>query len=195
MFMALMIALFVFSAYRLNRLAFMLSPVALVVILGYSYTKRFTDYSHFVLGLALAIAPVGAWIAVNEEFHIIAIFLGLAVVLWTAGFDIIYACQDMDFDRREGLYSLPKRLGASRALALSALLHAAMVGVLIVVAAMAGLGMLFLGGAVLVAGLLIYEHSIVKPHDFSRVNTAFFNINGAVSLLLMALTIADILSR
>ena len=195
MFMALMIALFVFSAYRLNRLAFMLSPVALVVILGYSYTKRFTDYSHFVLGLALAIAPVGAWIAVNEEFHIIAIFLGLAVVLWTAGFDIIYACQDMDFDRREGLYSLPKRLGASRALALSALLHAAMVGVLIVVAAMAGLGMLFLGGAVLVAGLLIYEHSIVKPHDFSRVNTAFFNVNGAVSLLLMALTIADILSR
>jgi 4-hydroxybenzoate polyprenyltransferase len=173
----------------------MLSPVALVVILGYSYTKRFTDYSHFVLGLALAIAPVGAWIAVNEEFHIIAIFLGLAVVLWTAGFDIIYACQDMDFDRREELYSLPKRLGASRALALSALLHAAMVGVLIVVAAMAGLGMLFLGGAVLVAGLLIYEHSIVKPHDFSRVNTAFFNINGAVSLLLMALTIADILSR
>ena len=195
MFMALMIALFVFSAYKLNRLAFMLSPVALVVILGYSYTKRFTDYSHFVLGLALAIAPVGAWIAVNEEFHIIAIFLGLAVVLWTAGFDIIYACQDMDFDRREGLYSLPKRLGASRALALSALLHAAMVGVLIVVAAMAGLGMLFLGGAVLVAGLLIYEHSIVKPHDFSRVNTAFFNVNGAVSLLLMALTIADILSR
>ena len=195
MFMALMIALFVFSAYRLNRLAFMLSPVALVVILGYSYTKRFTDYSHFVLGLALAIAPVGAWIAVNEDFHIIAILLGLAVVLWTAGFDIIYACQDMDFDRREGLYSLPKRLGASRALALSALLHAAMVGVLIVVAAMAGLGMLFLGGAVLVAGLLIYEHSIVKPHDFSRVNTAFFNVNGAVSLLLMALTIADILSR
>ncbi|NQU08297.1 MAG: UbiA family prenyltransferase [Candidatus Abyssubacteria bacterium] len=195
MFMALMIALFVFSAYRLNRLAFMLSPVALVVILGYSYTKRFTDYSHFVLGLALAIAPVGAWIAVNEEFHIIAIFLGLAVVLWTAGFDIIYACQDMDFDRREGLYSLPKRLGASRALVLSALLHAAMVGVLIVVAAMAGLGMLFLGGAVLVAGLLIYEHSIVKPHDFSRVNTAFFNVNGAVSLLLMALTIADIMIR
>lgn len=195
MFMALMIALFVFSAYRLNRLAFMLSPVALVVILGYSYTKRFTDYSHFVLGLALAIAPVGAWIAVNEEFHIIAIFLGLAVVLWTAGFDIIYACQDMDFDRRERLYSLPKRLGASRALALSALLHAAMVGVLIVIAAMAGLGMLFLGGAVLVAGLLIYEHSIVKPHDFSRVNTAFFNVNGAVSLLLMALTIADIMIR
>ena len=148
-----------------------------------------------MLGLALAIAPVGAWIAVNEEFHITAIFLGLAVVLWTAGFDIIYACQDMDFDRREGLYSLPKRLGASRALALSALLHAAMVGVLIVVAAMEGLGMLFLGGVVLVAGLLIYEHSIVKPHDFSRVNTAFFNVNGAVSLLLMALTIADILSR
>ncbi len=194
-FMMAMIALFVFSAYMLNRLAFMLSPVALAIILGYSYTKRFTDYSHFVLGLALAIAPVGAWIAVNEEFHAVAILLGAAVLLWTTGFDLIYACQDIEFDRRAGLYSLSKRLGPAGALALSAVLHALMVGILLAVMVAAKLGMVFFGGIVLVAILLIYEHAIVKPHDFSRVNTAFFNVNGAVSLFLMALTIADIMIR
>ncbi|UCD57873.1 MAG: UbiA family prenyltransferase [Candidatus Hydrogenedentota bacterium] len=194
-FMAFMIALFVFSAYQLNRLAFVLSPLALVIILGYSYTKRFTDYSHFVLGLALAIAPVGAWIAVREEFHIVSLLLGLAVLLWTAGFDIIYACQDVEFDRRVGLYSLPKRLGISRALALSAILHAAMVGVLAVILFAAPLGKSFLLGILLVSVLLIYEHSIVKADDLSRVNAAFFNVNGTVSLLLMALTIADIMMR
>jgi 4-hydroxybenzoate polyprenyltransferase len=194
-FLAGMIALFVFSAYMLNRLAFMLSPVALAIILGYSYTKRFTDYSHFVLGLALAIAPVGAWIAINEEFHPVAILLGAAVLFWTAGFDLIYACQDIEFDRRAGLHSLSKRLGPAKALALSATLHALMVAILFAVMAAAKLGMVFLGGIVFVAALLIYEHSIVKPHDLSRVNAAFFNVNGAVSLLLMALTIADIMIR
>ncbi len=194
-FVAVTIALFVFSAYMLNRLAFMLSPVALAIILGYSYTKRFTDYSHFVLGLALAIAPVGAWIAVSEEFHPVAMLLGAAVLLWTAGFDLIYACQDIDFDRRVGLRSLSKRLGPAGALALSAILHALMVGILFVVMAAAGLGMVFFGGIVLVAALLIYEHSIVRPHDLSRVDAAFFNVNGAVSLLLMALTIADVMIR
>ena len=194
-FLAGMIALFVFSAYMLNRLAFMLSPVALAIILGYSYTKRFTDYSHFVLGLALAIAPVGAWIAINEEFHPVAILLGAAVLFWTAGFDLIYACQDIEFDRRAGLHSLSKRLGPAKALALSATLHALMVAILFAVMAAAKLGMVFLGGIVLVAALLVYEHSIVKPHDLSRVNAAFFNVNGAVSLLLMALTIADIMIR
>jgi 4-hydroxybenzoate polyprenyltransferase len=194
-FMTLMIVLFVFSAYQLNRLAFVLSPVALAIILGYSYTKRFTDYSHFVLGLSLAIAPVGAWIAVNEEFHIVALLLGLAVLLWTAGFDIIYACQDIEFDRRAGLYSLPKRLGTARALALSAALHAAMVLVLMAVFFTAHLSTAFLIGILLVGALLLYEHSLVKPDDLSRVNAAFFNVNGTVSLLLMALTIADIALR
>ncbi len=194
-FMALMIALFVFSAYQLNRLAFALSPVALAIILGYSYTKRFTDYSHFLLGLALAIAPVGAWIAVNEEFHVVALLLGLAVLLWTAGFDIIYACQDLEFDRKVGLYSMPKRLGISGALVLSAVLHAAMLGLLVVILFMAPLGMIFLFGVLVVSALLLYEHFIVKPDDLSRVNTAFFNVNGAVSLLLMALTIVDIMMR
>jgi 4-hydroxybenzoate polyprenyltransferase len=194
-FMLFMVALFVFSAYQLNRLAFVLSPLALLIILGYSYTKRFTEYSHFILGLALAIAPVGAWIAVKEEFHIVALMLGLAVLLWTAGFDIIYACQDVEFDKQVGLYSIPKRFGISGALIVSAVLHAAMVAVLVVVLIMARLGLVFAGGIVLVSILLIYEHAIVKPHDLSRVNMAFFNINGTVSLLLMALTIADIMIR
>jgi 4-hydroxybenzoate polyprenyltransferase len=193
-FMLAMIALFAFSAYMLNSLAFMLSPVALVVILGYSYTKRFTNYSHFVLGLALGIAPVGAWIAVREEFHPVALLLGLAVLLWTAGFDIIYSCQDIEFDEiEEKLHSLPKRIGPAKALVVSALLHAAMIGVLIGVYRAADLGGIFLGGIVFVAVLLVYEHAIVKPDDFSRINTAFFNINGAVSIVLMALTIVDIM--
>jgi 4-hydroxybenzoate polyprenyltransferase len=193
-FMLVMIALFTFSAYMLNRLAFMLSPVALAVILGYSYTKRFTNYSHFVLGLALGIAPVGAWIAVREEFHPVALLLGLAVLLWTAGFDIIYSCQDIEFDAIEDrLHSLPKLIGPAWALVVSALLHAAMIGVLIGVYRAADLGGVFLGGIVFVAVLLVYEHAIVKPDDFSRINTAFFNINGAVSIVLMALTIVDIM--
>ncbi len=194
-FMLGMTGLFVFSAYMLNRLAFMLSPVALAIVFGYSYTKRFTDYSHFVLGLALGIAPIGAWIAVKEDIHPTALLLGGAVLLWTAGFDLIYACQDIESDRRTGLHSLPKRLGPKGALVLSAILHAAMIGALFGVLYSAHLGKMFLLGAVLVAGLLAYEHSIVKPNDLSRVNTAFFNVNGAVSLVLMALTIADIMIR
>ena len=192
-FMLVMTGLFVFSAYMLNRLAFMLSPVALAIIFGYSYTKRFTNYSHFVLGLALAIAPVGAWIAVKEEFHPIALLLGLSVLLWTAGFDLIYACQDIEFDQKAQIYSMAKRLGTTGALVLSALLHAAMIGVLCAVLYAARLGPVFLFGIILVAALLIYEHSIVKPHDLSRVNAAFFTVNGAVSLILMMLTIADVM--
>ncbi len=192
LFMLAMSALFVFSAWQLNRLAFSLSPVALIIILGYSFTKRFTDYSHFVLGLALAIAPVGAWIAIREEFHIVPVLLGLAVLLWTAGFDIIYACQDVEFDRRMGLHSLPNRLGKARALALSATLHAGMVAVLMLVFFITRLGVIYLFGILIVSALLLYEHSIVKPYDLSRVNAAFFNVNGAVSLALMALTLADI---
>jgi len=192
-FMLVMSALFVFSAFMLNRLAFMLSPVALAVVFGYSYTKRFTDYSHFALGLALAIAPVGAWIAIREEFHVVPLLLGAAVVLWTAGFDIIYSCQDIEFDDEAGLHSLSKRLGTSRALLLSSLLHAIMIVILLAVFFAAGLGNIFLVGIILVAALLAYEHSIVKANDLSMVNTAFFNINGTVSLVLMALTMADVM--
>jgi 4-hydroxybenzoate polyprenyltransferase len=191
-FLIFMIGLFVFSAYQLNRLAFLLSPVALFVILGYSFTKRFTSSSHLLLGLSLAIAPVGAWIAIRASISLLPLLLGLAVLLWTAGFDIIYACQDVEFDKRVGLRSLPEHIGVLPALAVSAGLHAAMVAVLGVVMVTANLGTPFLLGIILVTILLVYEHLIVKPNDLSRVNTAFFNINGAVSILLMTLAILDI---
>jgi 4-hydroxybenzoate polyprenyltransferase len=191
--MGVMALLFIFSASQLNRLAFLLSPVALAIILGYSLTKRFTSSSHFLLGLSLAIAPVGAWIAINESVSLLPLLLGLAVLLWTAGFDIIYACQDVDFDRRAGLRSLPEHIGVGPALVVSAGLHAAMVGALVIVFSAARLGAPFLLGIVLVSVLLVYEHLIVKPDDLSRVNTAFFNINGAVSIVLMSLALVDIL--
>ena len=156
-------ALLVFAAYKLNRLAFALSPVALAVIMGYSYTKRFTSLSHLWLGISLSIAPIGAWIAIKGRFDWTPMLIGLAVLLWTTGFDIIYACQDLDFDRRHGLYSLT------------------------------GFGILYLVGVGIVSIILIYEHVIVKPNDLSRVNLAFFTLNGMVSLVLMALSVADIL--
>ncbi|MCH8290529.1 UbiA family prenyltransferase [Candidatus Poribacteria bacterium] len=186
-------ALLVFAAYKLNRLAFALSPVALAVIMGYSYTKRFTSLSHLWLGISLSIAPIGAWIAIKGRFDWTPMLIGLAVLLWTAGFDTIYACQDLDFDRRHGLYSIPTRLGIRGALWLSSALHVATVAILIAIAPLTGFGILYLVGVGIVSIILIYEHVIVKPNDLSRVNLAFFTLNGMVSLVLMALSVADIL--
>jgi 4-hydroxybenzoate polyprenyltransferase len=186
-------ALLVFAAYQLNSLAFALSPVALLVIMGYSYTKRFTSLSHLWLGLSLSIAPIGAWIAIEGRFDWTPMLLGLAVLLWTAGFDIIYACQDLNFDRRHGLYSIPARLGIRRALWLSSALHLVMVAVLVAVISLTNFGLLYLIGVGIVSIILIYEHAIVKPNDLSRVNLAFFTLNGMVSLVLMVLSVADIL--
>lgn len=184
--------LLVLAAGKLNRLALALSPVALVVICGYSFTKRFTDWSHLVLGLALAIAPVGAWIAVRGEFSLPALILAAAVVLWVAGFDIIYACQDVDFDRQVGLHSLPQRWGIAPALWFSRLLHLAMVGLLGTLFFVARLHLPYLIGVMVVAGLLAYEQSLVKPHDLSRVNAAFFTTNGFVSVGLLVFTAIDV---
>ena len=186
-------ALLVFAAYKLNRLAFALSPVALAVIMGYSYTKRFTSLSHLWLGISLSIAPIGAWIAIKGRFDWTPMLIGLAVLLWTAGFDIIYACQDLDFDRRHGLYSIPTRFGIRGALWLSSALHVVTVAILIAIAPLTGFGILYLVGVGIVSIILIYEHVIVKPNDLSRVNLAFFTLNGMVSLVLMALSVADIL--
>jgi len=185
--------LLVFAAYKLNRLAFALSPVALAVIMGYSYTKRFTSLSHLWLGISLSIAPIGAWIAIKGRFDWTPMLIGLAVLLWTAGFDTIYACQDLDFDRRHGLYSIPTRLGIRGALWLSSALHVVTVAILIAIAPLTGFGILYLVGVGIVSIILIYEHVIVKPNDLSRVNLAFFTLNGMVSLVLMALSVADIL--
>lgn len=185
------IVLFIFSAYQLNHLAFLLSPVALTIIFFYSWTKRFTAYSHFFLGLALSIAPVGAWVAIREEITIIPMILGAAVIFWLAGFDIIYACQDVNFDKQTGLFSIPEKFGVEKALKLSSLFHLIMVSLLMLLLFTKQLGWVYLSGIIIVSALLLYEHSIVSPNDLSKVNVAFFNINGQISVLLMVLTIID----
>jgi len=185
--------LLVFAAWRLNPLAFALSPVALVVVMGYSYTKRFTALSHFWLGLSLSISPVGAWIAIQGSFALPPIILCLVVLLWTAGFDIIYACQDVNFDRKHGLRSIPAKIGIRWSLWLSSALHVIAVLLLLGMPLLVELGLFYYIGVGIVVLIFIYEHAIVKPTDLSRVNLAFFTLNGMISLVLMALSIADIL--
>ncbi len=185
-------AILVLAAWMLNPLALRLSPIALVVVLGYSYTKRFTSLSHLFLGLALGIAPIGGWIAVRGAFSWEPWLLSAAVLLWVAGFDIIYSCQDVDFDRCAGLYSFPSRLGVRQALRLSALLHLGMMGVLVWSFLLFRLSLLSWVGLALVAMVLIYEHRIVKPNDLSRVNAAFFTLNGLVSILLLVFVGLDL---
>lgn len=178
--------LLLLSAWMLNPLAFVLAGPALLVVLGYSYTKRFTIHSHLTLGLSLGIAPAGGWIAVQGSLELPAVLLAAAVAFWVAGFDVIYACQDASFDRRANLYSLPSRLGIGRALKIAALFHVVMIGWLAAAFYWLQLGALSWLGLALVIGALIYEHSLVSPEDLSRVNAAFFLVNGAVSILLFA---------
>ena len=170
----------------INRLAFFLSPVALTFLIGYSYTKRFTSLSHLVLGAALGLSPIGAWVALREEVTLLPVLLGTAVLFWTAGFDIIYACQDRDFDERFGLYSIPRRLGLARALLVSRAFHLVTIGLLVAVGYVGELGWIYALGVLCVVGILAYEHSLVRPDDLSRVNIAFFTLNGLVSLVFMA---------
>jgi 4-hydroxybenzoate polyprenyltransferase len=182
LFVIVSAAALVLAAWRLNPLCLALSPVALAVIFGYSYTKRFTALSHVVLGLALAIAPVGAWIAVRGRFDLPPVLLGLAVLAWVAGFDIIYACQDVDFDRTAGLHSIPARLGVGRALFVSRGLHVLAVAVLAALFALVPLHAIYLAGVALVAVLLAFEHSLVREGDLSRVDAAFFTVNGWIGV-------------
>ena len=175
-------ALLVLAAAMLNPLCLMLSPIALVIVLGYSFTKRFTALSHVVLGLALAIAPVGAWVAVRGELGLPPVVLGLAVLFWVAGFDTIYACQDAGFDKESGLHSLPARLGVRRALVLARLFHVFAVVLLLALPALVPLHPLYIGGVALVAVLLGYEHSLVRHDDLSRIDAAFFTVNGWISV-------------
>jgi 4-hydroxybenzoate polyprenyltransferase len=173
------------AGWMLNPLSLELVPIALVIVLGYSYTKRFTSLSHLFLGLALGIAPIGGWVAVRGELSWEPWLLSAAVLLWVAGFDIIYSCQDVGFDQDVGLYSFPSRLGVRRALWLSSLFHVGMLGVLIWVFFLFRLSWLSWMGLLLVAITLIYEHRLVRPDDLSRVNAAFFTLNGLVSILLL----------
>ncbi|MGH9869727.1 MAG: UbiA-like polyprenyltransferase [Candidatus Polarisedimenticolia bacterium] len=191
------VALFVGACAALSQTCLILSPVALAIVLGYSYTKRVTSLSHVALGLALAIAPVGAWIAVDGPASWAPVLLAAAVLTWTAGFDIIYACQDVGFDRAQGLRSIPAALGVARALRVSSALHVGMVAALAAVpwavAPRAELSWIYFGGVALTAGVLVHEHRIVSADDLSRVNRAFFTLNGWVSVILCAATVADLL--
>jgi 4-hydroxybenzoate polyprenyltransferase len=184
---------FLFAAGELNPLCFRLAPVALGIVFFYSFTKRFTSFSHLVLGFALGVAPAAAWIAIAGSLDARILWLTAAVTFWTAGFDIIYACQDYEFDSVEGLFSLPRRLGIAGALRVARLFHVLMIGCLLALVYGLGLGALSLAGVAAVTGLLIYEHSLVKANDLSRVDAAFFTMNGYVSMLFFAFWAADVL--
>lgn len=184
--------LFITCAWLLNRMAFYMSPLALIIIFGYSYTKRFTNLSHFFLGLALALSPIGAWIGIRGTISTTPFLLAFAVVLWTAGFDIIYACQDLEHDKKLGLHSIPKRLGIKKALILSSILHLLMVLILLILPRYTNLGIIYLVGVFIITALLFYEHSLVTSKDLSKINMAFFTVNGIISIGLMGITIIDI---
>ena len=178
--------IFFIAAAMLNRLTLFLSPVALASIVLYSYTKRWTLLSHLILGWCLAIAPTGAWIAVRGAIDSpIPLLLSLVVMLWTAGFDVLYACQDYDFDKREGLYSIPARFGIAGALWISRLLHAGAFATLVALYFLTNLGVLAIVGVIATGALLIYQHTLVRANDLSRLNAAFFTTNAFVSVILL----------
>ncbi len=192
MFTVLSCGLLMLSAWELSALAFKLSPLAIAVLLLYSYTKRFTMLSHLVLGIADGLAPIAAWIALRNDVSLSILLVGAAVAFWVGGFDLIYACQDIDFDRRIGIHSFPQRFGIAAALYTSIACHVAMVGLLIEVIRLENLGGIAIAGLVVMAALLTYEHSIVTPSDLSRLNAAFFNVNGYISMIFFLTWGADI---
>jgi 4-hydroxybenzoate polyprenyltransferase len=194
-FVACSSALFLIAARMLNPLCFTLAPVALAILFFYSYTKRFTSFSHIVLGFSLGIAPAAAWIAIRGSLDPRILWLTAAVTFWTAGFDVIYSCQDYDFDCREGLFSLPRRFGISGALWISRAMHIAMIGCLIALVIKFALGAFALAGVAAIVLLLLYEHNLVKAHDLSRVDAAFFTVNGYVSVLFFIFWATDIFAH
>jgi 4-hydroxybenzoate polyprenyltransferase len=186
---------FVLAASQLNRLALELSPVALAVLLLYSYTKRLTRWSHLVLGFALGIAPSAAWIAVRGSLDPRILLLTAAVTFWVGGFDVLYACQDYDFDRQAGLHSVPRYFGIRASLWIARGFHLIMVGLLIALLIVFGMGKVAAVGVLAVILLLIYEHSLVRPNDLSKLNAAFFTMNGVISVLFFVFAAADLLLR
>ncbi|MGA7647407.1 MAG: UbiA-like polyprenyltransferase, partial [Terriglobales bacterium] len=186
---------FVLAASQLNRLTLMLSPVALAVILLYSYAKRFTRWSHLILGFALGIAPAAAWIAIRGSLDPRILLLTAAVTFWVGGFDVIYACQDHDHDRSHGLHSVPRYFGIGSALVIARVFHILMLGLLIALIVTFGLGKLAIAGVVVVAALLAYEHTLVRHDDLSKLNAAFFTMNGVISVVFFFFIAGDLLLR
>ncbi len=183
-------ALLLLSAYMLNPLCLVLAPLAVVFLVGYSYTKRFTWLSHWILGFTDGIAAAGGWIAVRGAFAPPVYVLWFALTVWIAGFDLIYACQDVEFDRRTGLHSVPARFGIPAALATARICHVLTIAAFALLGWMMGLGWLYWLGVAVVAGLLVYEHSLVSPDDLSRLDVAFFNVNGYIAVILFLSVIA-----
>ena len=183
--------IFVLAASQLNRLTLVLSPVALAILLLYSYAKRFTRWSHLLLGFALGIAPSAAWIAIRGSLDPRILLLTAAVTFWVGGFDVIYACQDFEFDRAYGLHSLPRHLGIHTALLISRLFHLVMLGLLVALVLAFGLGKLAVAGVIAVAALLAYEHALVRHDDLSKLNAAFFTMNGVISVVFFLFVAAD----
>ncbi len=194
-FVVVSCGIFVLAASQLNRLTLMLSPVALAIVLLYSYSKRVTRWSHLLLGFALGIAPAAAWIAVRGSLDPRILLLTAAVMFWVAGFDVIYACQDYEFDRSHELHSLPRHLGIATALWIARFFHLAMLALLVALVVVFGLGKLAIIGVVAVAALLAYEHSLVRHDDLSKLNAAFFTMNGVISCVFFVFTGADLLLR
>ena len=194
-FVTVSCVIFVLAASQLNRFTLALSPVALAVVLLYSYTKRFTRWSHLVLGFALGIAPAAAWIAVRGSLDARILLLTAAVTFWVAGFDVLYACQDFDFDRQTGLHSIPRHLGIVRAFWVARAFHVIMLGLLVALLWSFGLGKVAGAGVLVVAALLAYEHSLVSSDDLSKLNAAFFTMNGMISVLFLAFVAGDLLLR
>ncbi|MBI1390373.1 MAG: 4-hydroxybenzoate octaprenyltransferase [bacterium] len=186
------VAAFFYGAWRLNPLAFALAPAALLIVCGYSFFKRFSALCHLVLGLALGVAPIGAWIAVRGRFDAPPLILAAGVLLWVAGFDVIYALLDEEFDRKMGLHSLVVALGRLGALRAAFLLHAGSIAFIFAFGASAGLGWVYNAGAACFAALIVFEHFYVRPDDVGRINIAFFNVNGAISIGLFCFTLLDL---
>jgi 4-hydroxybenzoate polyprenyltransferase len=186
-------ALLLFAAFMLNPLCFKIAPFFLFVLFTYSYTKRFTWLSHVVLGIALSLAPLGAWIAVTGTFDIEILPLCIAVMFWVAGFDVLYGLQDIDFDRTHSLYSIPSRFGIVASLWIARIFHFITVALLLGLASIFHLGWFYLVGIFIASVLLFYEHSLVKPHDLSKLNMAFFNMNGYISITIFVFTLMNYL--
>ncbi|MBC7587722.1 MAG: UbiA family prenyltransferase [Chitinophagaceae bacterium] len=184
--------IFITATFFINQLCFFLSPIALFVILFYSYTKRFTALCHLVLGVGLSLAPIGAYLAVTGSFALLPLFFSLAVIFWVSGFDIIFALQDVDFDQSQKLYSIPSVLGVSKALWVSEFLHVASAICIVAAGFYGGFHWLYWMGVLVFAGMLIYQHSIVKPNDLSKVNVAFMTANGIASVVFAVFVIADL---
>jgi 4-hydroxybenzoate polyprenyltransferase len=192
LFIVVSFALLFFAAFQLNSLAVKLLPLAVFVLIFYSYTKRFTWLCHFVLGVAIGFGPLGGWVATTGQIDGTALLLFVSVLFWTAGFDIIYACQDADFDRKEGLYSLPSRFGIANALLIARFCHLITFGGLLSLYVSASLSVWFLIGVLISGVILVYEHSLVKPTDLSKLDVAFFTMNGILSVVMFTFTLIDL---